>query len=228
MNEILTQIVTIDGPGGVGKGTISALVANALGWHLLDSGALYRVLAYYAVLQHTDLQDEEALTALAINLPVAFVNVDSPSLHQEIYLAGNLVTDQIRSENCGVATSKIAKLPRVRAALLARQKAFAQPPGLVADGRDMGTEVFPNAKFKFFLDASIKERAQRRYLQLKTGGLDVNLDVIVGEISLRDQQDRERVISPMKPAIDAIVIDTTNMSIDAVFAEIIRSIRLRG
>ena len=225
MNNFSIPIVTIDGPSGVGKGTISALVANELGWNLLDSGALYRVLACYALAQGTDLQDEVALAEFALNLPVRFVKAVPPMLQQDIYLGNRLITAELRTEQCGAIAAKIAKSPKVREALLARQRAFAKAPGLVADGRDMGTAVFPEAKFKFFLEASVAERAQRRYMQLKTIDLDVTLETIIGEISQRDLQDRERVVSPMKPAVDAIVLDTTYMSIEAVFVEVIKNIK---
>lgn len=219
-------IITIDGPGGAGKGTVSLLIANELGWNLLDSGALYRALAYYAIEQGEDLQNEESLAKLALSLPIKFVKANPTSPYQDIYLNNRSVTTNIRTESCGKITSQISRLPKVREALLASQRAFVKAPGLVADGRDMGTVVFPNATFKFFLEANVKERANRRYMQLKTDGLDVNLDTIIEEISARDLQDRERVVSPMKPASGAIVIDTTNMGIEAVFAEIMSKIKL--
>ena len=218
-------IITVDGPGGAGKGTVSLLVANELKWNLLDSGAIYRSLAYYAVQKEIDLQNEDALENFALNLPVKFVKANLDSPYQDIYLDDEMITTEIRTEEYGKISSKIAKLPKIREALLTAQRNFAQLPGLVADGRDMGTVVFPEAKIKFFLEASIEERAKRRYMQLKADGLDVNLATIIEEVSLRDKQDRERVASPMKPAEGAIIVDTTNIGIEEVFATLMDEIK---
>lgn len=224
--QSLPQVITIDGTSGSGKGTIGLLVANKLGWNYLDSGAIYRALACYAQQQGVIVQDkflaadlEQKLTKLAEKLPIEFKQAaqDQPA---NIYLAGSLVTDQVRAETTGLAASKIAGLPAVRTALLARQRACLQPPGLVADGRDMGTVVFPQAILKIFLEASVEERAKRRYKQLKMMGLSANLQGLIGEIAARDDQDRNRAVAPMKPAADAIVIDTSNLDIAAVFAKV--------
>jgi cytidylate kinase len=221
----VVPIITIDGPGGVGKGTVSLLIASELKWDLLDSGAIYRTFAYHATNQKVDLQDEEALSKLAVSLPIRFVKGKQGFPSLEIYLDNHLVTDEIRSESCGIIASKIAKFPKIREILLSLQRSFAKVPGLVADGRDMGTVVFPEAKLKFFLEASVEERAKRRYMQLKANGVDVNLSIITKEIAIRDKQDRERAVSPMKPAIGAIIIDTTRMSIEDVFAEVMKHIK---
>jgi len=180
-------------------------------------------LAYYAIDKEVDLQNEEALTKLAFSLPVRFSKTTPESPHLQVYLNDRSVTVEIRTENYGSITSKIARFPKVRGALLAIQRSFAKEPGLIADGRDMGTIVFPDAKIKFFLEASVEERARRRYMQLKVDGLDVNLTTIAKEIAARDQQDRERAVSPMKPAAGAI--DTTHIGVEDVFADIMSKIR---
>lgn len=234
MNSDVTKppVITIDGSSGSGKGTISLLVANRLGWHYLDSGALYRVLAYFSQQEGVNLANivEEStaqqLVELAHQLPVEFRQVH-PEQPAEIYLAGILVDKQIRTESAGFAASKIAVLPAVRTALLARQRAFLLAPGLVADGRDMGTVVFPEAKLKVFLQANAEERALRRYNQLKAMGLDGNLQDLIGEIARRDEQDRNRAIAPMKPAADAVIIDTTSLDIKAVFNKVMDLVRER-
>ncbi len=214
-----TPVITIDGPGGSGKGTIGLQLAKTLGWHFLDSGALYRVLAFAALKHHLDLQDEQAIVALAKALDVQF--------NTEIVLEKQKVTDQIRTESCGNAASQIAVFPAVRAALLHKQCAFCQPPGLVADGRDMGTTVFPEAIIKFFLEASAIERAKRRYLQLKNVHPNVTLDNLLTEIRERDVRDRERVASPLIPAKDAVVIDTTGLGIKEVFDLVLKEVNQR-
>lgn len=212
---MIAPVITIDGPSGSGKGTISQLLAQKLGWHLLDSGALYRVLALAAQLHKVDLENEAALEVLARHLDVQFIATDTASAARVI-LEGIDVTDSIRTEDCGNAASIIASLPKVRAGLLERQQAFQEKPGLIADGRDMGTVVFPNAQMKFFLDASVEERAQRRYNQLKSKGINVSLTKIMEELKERDFRDRHRAISPLVPAEDAILIDTTDLTINQV------------
>ncbi|MBY6185558.1 (d)CMP kinase [Marinobacter hydrocarbonoclasticus] len=206
-------VITIDGPSGAGKGTICQLLANKLGWHLLDSGAIYRVLALAAIHHDVELDNEEALSLLAAHLDVQFQPSDDGV---KVVLEGEEVSKAIRSQECADAASKVAALPRVREALLRRQRAFRELPGLIADGRDMGTVVFPTAQAKIFLTASAEERAERRYAQLKEKGYDVSIDRLLGEIRERDERDSNRTVAPLKPADDALEIDTTGMSIDQV------------
>ena len=202
-------VITIDGPSGSGKGTLAAWMAAQLGWHLLDSGALYRIVAAMAVRRRLDLDDEANLCALAESLNIVFPN--GKVLVDELDL-----TDEIRTEDIGVMASRVAALPAVRGAILELQRNFAQAPGLVADGRDMGTVVFPQAGLKIFLDASAQARAQRRYNQLKNKGLSVSLRDLLGQIEERDARDRERATAPLKPATDAMLIDSTQMTIQEV------------
>jgi len=216
-------VITVDGPGGVGKGTVSRHIAQALGWHFLDSGALYRVLALAAIKHNIELDDENRLQQLARNLAVVFVQ-DSP----DIFLEGEPVSAEIRTEACGNAASKVARFMGVREALLENQRTFAQPPGLVADGRDMGTVIFPEALLKIFLEATPEIRAKRRQLQLKEQGLDVSLDGLLREILERDSRDRGRAIAPLLPAADAVVIDTSTLSIQEVCARVMALARERG
>ena len=207
-------VVTVDGPGGSGKGTISQRIASALGWHFLDSGALYRVLALAARDQGVPLDDEPALARLARDLDVVFEPAGG------IRLGGREVAAEIRTEACGNAASRVAALPAVRDALLARQRALRRAPGLVADGRDMGTVVFPEAPVKVFLTASAEERARRRHNQLKEKGLDASLSSLVAEIAERDRRDANRAVAPLKPAPDAVMVDTTELDIDATVARV--------
>ncbi|WP_312928851.1 (d)CMP kinase, partial [Stutzerimonas nitrititolerans] len=201
-------VVTIDGPSGSGKGTVAALLAARLGWKFLDSGALYRLLAFAARNHGVDLTNEEALKVLAAHLDVQFDTAGSGQ-GMRIVLEGEDVTEAIRNEVVGAGASQVAALPAVREALLQRQKAFREAPGLVADGRDMGTVVFPDATLKIFLTASAEERARRRYLQLKAKGDDVNLASLLDEIRARDERDTQRAVAPLKPADDAIQLDST-------------------
>jgi cytidylate kinase len=220
-------VIAVDGPGGVGKGTLSRRLAAHLGFHLLDSGALYRLVALAAQAQSVPLGDEEALANLAAQLEVEFRLLNHEDVVRPV-LHGRVVGEELRSERCGDNASRIAGYPRVRAALLARQRAFRRPPGLVADGRDMGTVVFPDSEVKIFLTASLEERAQRRYKQLIAKGIGVNLAPLLGEISARDKRDRERSVAPMKPASDAVVIDTTALGIDDVFEHVMKIASERG
>ena len=210
-------IVTVDGPSGAGKGTLSAHIANYLQWHFLDSGAIYRVLAVACQHHGIEIQDEESVVPLASSLDVNFITTEN---HTRIILEGEDVTDVIRTEEVGALASQVASLTRVREALLRRQRAFAQLPGLVADGRDMGTVVFPNAPVKIFLTASAEARAERRYLQLKEKGHDVNIARLLNDIQARDERDTNRAVAPLVPATDAYVLDSTVFNADEVFAKV--------
>lgn len=219
-------VITIDGPSGSGKGTVAGLLARKLGWNLLDSGALYRLLAFAARNHGVDLTNEEALKVLAAHLDVQFVT-STEQRPQQIILEGEDVTDAIRNEQVGAGASQVASLPAVREALLQRQHAFLEPPGLVADGRDMGTVVFPGAPLKVFLTARPEERARRRYQQLKDSGVDANLSSLLGEISRRDERDSKRSVAPLKAAPDAICLDSTELSIEQVVERIMGEIAAR-
>lgn len=210
-------VLTIDGPSGSGKGTIAQLVAKKLGWHYLDSGAIYRVLAQAAIKHHIELDNEQPLAELAKHLDLVF-SLESDAL--TVLLEGENVSHIIRSEQAGNAASKVASLPLVRAALLERQRAFCQLPGLVTDGRDMGTVVFPHAKNKVFLTASAEVRAERRYKQLKEKGIECNLPALIAEISERDERDTQRQVAPLRPAEDALQLDSSAMGIEAVFKHV--------
>jgi len=218
-------VITIDGPSGSGKGTVAGLLAERLGWKLLDSGALYRLLAFAARNHGVDLTNEEALKVLAAHLDVQFVAIAGEG--QRIILEGEEVTDFIRNEQIGAGASQVAALPVVREALLQRQRAFREAPGLVADGRDMGTVVFPEAPLKIFLTASADERAHRRYLQLKGKGDDVSLSSLLDEIRARDERDTQRAIAPLKPATEAIQLDSTELSIEQVLERILSEVAIR-
>lgn len=215
-------VITVDGPSGSGKGTLSRNIANALGWHFLDSGSLYRLLALAAMKQNIPLDNHQQLVTQASLLDVVFAN------NEKVLLDNQDVTTDIRTESCAQAASKVAAIAQVRTALLERQRAFLKPPGLVADGRDMGTIVFPLADLKIFLDASAQIRAKRRQEQLKDQGVDVSLDDLLAEISARDLRDRQREVAPLVPAGDAIVLDSTAMSIDDVFDAVMAEVKSRA
>ncbi|NOX75719.1 MAG: (d)CMP kinase [Gammaproteobacteria bacterium] len=218
-NTTTAPVITIDGPTASGKGTITRLLAGRLGWRLLDSGALYRLVALAAERRGITLDDLASLEPLAAHLDVEFV-AGEPDEEMAIVLEGEDVTSDIRTETCGNGASRVAALPVVRAALLERQRAFAQPPGLVADGRDMGTVVFPRAAVKIFLTASAEERARRRYNQLKDKGLGVTMRSLLAEIAERDTRDQQRSVSPLAPAEDAVMLDSSDLSIDEVVEHI--------
>ena len=207
-------VITIDGPTASGKGTVAARVAEALGFALLDSGALYRLTALAANQSGTSLTDEAALAALAVGLDVRFAG-------EQILLGGKDVTDLIRAEQIGVAASKIAALPAVRAALIERQHAFLKTPGLVADGRDMGTMIFPQARLKVFLTASVEARADRRYKQLIGKGFPANMFDLLQDLRERDARDTNRAVAPLKPAEGAHVLDTSSMTIETAVAQVL-------
>jgi len=209
-------VIAIDGPSASGKGTIASRVARELGFHYLESGALYRLLALLSLREGT--VDERRLASLAQHMDVEFAG-------GEVLLEDEDVSDKIRSEPCGVRASEVAKLPALRAALLARQRAFRRAPGLVADGRDMGTVVFPDARLKIFLTATPEVRAERRYKQLKEKGIDANLRALSRDLEERDERDRKRTVSPLVPAADSQVLDSSALSIEAVAGRILELYR---
>lgn len=212
----MPPVITVDGPSGVGKGTLCQWLANRLGWHLLDSGALYRLTALAALRHSVALEDEASVAAMAAQLDAEFVADAAGKMH--ILLDGIEVGPELRSETCAAAASQVAAWPAVRAALLQRQRNFRQLPGLIADGRDMGTVVFPDAEVKLFLLASREERARRRYKQLREKGIDVNLKNLVEEIDARDGRDTQRAVAPLEPAADARILDTTQRNVTEVCA----------
>lgn len=215
-------IITIDGPGGSGKGTIAQLVADRLAWHCLDSGALYRIVAVAGTQQGLALDDEPSLVALLPSLNIRFAS------ENHIWVNGEDFGSIIREEAAGLGASQVGALPAVRAALLERQRQFAQLPGLVADGRDMGTVVFPQAPLKFYLTASAEERAQRRYKQLINKGQSVSLPALLEDIRARDERDMQRAVAPLRPAADAVVIDSTAMGIEEVVDSVLSLAMQRG
>ncbi|MDO6512914.1 MULTISPECIES: (d)CMP kinase [unclassified Neptuniibacter] len=226
MSHRQVPVITVDGPSGSGKGTICQLLARELGWELLDSGALYRLVGLAARHHGVEVDNEEALVVLAAHLDVQFIARDDNSV--QIVLEGEEVTDAIRTEVVGKDASIVAAIPAVRDALLERQRAFAELPGLIADGRDMGTVVFPDAALKIYLDASAEERASRRYNQLINKGLDASLQAILEDIQARDDRDMNRAVAPLKPAADAVILDTTTMSIEEVLAAVMDDARHKG
>jgi cytidylate kinase len=221
--EAGVPVLTIDGPSGSGKGTVSRAVAGALGWKLLDSGALYRLVALAARRRSIALDDSAALARLAVESDIRFGS--GADGREAIWLAGEDVTNDIRTERAGNDASQVAALPSVRAALLQRQRSFAVHPGLVADGRDMGTVVFPGAQFKIFLTASLEERALRRHNQLKEKGVAATLAALSLEIAERDKRDITRASSPLIASADAVLLDTTGMSVNEVVARVLGLVR---
>jgi len=219
-----SPVITVDGPSGSGKGTVSRIVARKLVWHLLDSGALYRLVALVGLRDGLRADDEAAHTEAAERLDVKF---GAEGADEGVWLDGRDVTTELRTETTGNAASRVAAMPAVRTALLGRQRAFARPPGLVADGRDMGTVVFPAAEVKIYLTASADERALRRHKQLKDKGLDVSLAGLSQEILERDRRDSNRAVAPLRPADGAVVIDSTGLAVESVVDRILAVARRR-
>ena len=219
-------VVTVDGPSGSGKGTVCKRLAAEYGWHLLDSGALYRVLGQAALRHGVALDDETALVVLAAHLDVQFVAAPDEEVVR-VVLEGEDVSDALRTEEAGHAASLVAAVQPVRDALLERQRDFAQAPGLIADGRDMGTVVFPTAPIKIYLTASAEERADRRYKQLIGKGSSASLQAVLADIQARDERDMNRAVAPLRPAQDALILDTTELSIDAVLVKIRALVKTR-
>lgn len=219
-------VLTIDGPSGSGKGTISRRVAQRLGWHYLDSGALYRAVGVAAGWADLDLDDHGALVRCTFDTRIGFR--DDAAGELRVLVNDVDATDELRTETAGAAASAIAAIPEIRAALKDRQRAFRQPPGLVADGRDMGTVIFPDAPFKVFMTASADERAQRRYKQLNDKGVSVTLDGLLREILARDARDAQRAVAPLRPADDAVHIDTTGLSIEDVVEQVLALVPREG
>ena len=219
-------VLAIDGPSGSGKGTVARALAARLGWHLLDSGALYRLVGLAATRTGVALADGDRLASLAAALDAEFSG--SGEEEPRVYWQGEEVSDALRTEECGEWASQVARQPRVREALLARQRAWARPPGLVADGRDMGTVVFPQAVLKLFLTASPEERAARRHKQLKEKGIGVSLRDLSRDIAARDRRDAERELAPLRAAEDALVIDSTDLGIAEVVERVLGHLRELG
>ncbi len=226
MND--APVIAVDGPSGTGKGTVCQRLAQTLGWHFLDSGALYRVVGLAAQRAGVGLNAEQPLAELAASLDLRFEPDPRAEHGLAVLLNGVDVSAAIRTEAAGGAASQVAAFPPVRAALLKRQRAFRELPGLVADGRDMGTVVFPDAALKLFLTASPEERARRRHNQLKQKGIDVSLRALLEDIRARDERDRRRAVSPLTPAADAKLVDTTALGIEAVGEQAMRYVREQG
>ena len=216
MSEV--PVITVDGPSGSGKGTISQRIARELGWHFLDSGAIYRVLGLMAERARIGAEDVDKLVEIAESMPLSFEG-------ERVLLGADEVTHEIRTEHAGNQASKVAAVPEVRKALLAWQRRYARAPGLVADGRDMGTVVFPQAQVKIFLTASPEERAKRRYKQLKEKGLGVNLAGLIEEIRERDERDSQRTVAPLRASASALELDSTDLTIDEVYHRVMRKVR---
>ncbi len=216
-------VITIDGTSSAGKGVISRLLAEEMGWHFLDSGAIYRVLALIVIRKKIPQDNVPLIVAAGTGLDIQFVTEQGRS--QQVILSGEDVTAAIRQEECGNVASRISRFPEIRSMLIAKQHSFRRPPGLVADGRDMGTVIFPKAKLKFFLTASTEERARRRLLQLQDQGINATLDTILKDLTDRDERDRNRTLSPLKPDPDAVIIDTTKLSIDEVLQQTLAHVK---
>lgn len=221
----LAPVLTIDGPSGAGKGTISRIIARRMGWHYLDSGALYRAVGVAASWADIDTSDASALVRCTFDTHVQFVEQGES---MRVMVNGTDATDELRLETTGALASAIAAIPEVRAALKERQRAFRELPGLVADGRDMGTVIFKDAPYKVFLTASAEERAERRHKQLKDKGVSVNFEDLLREIMARDARDAQRTVAPLKPADDAVIIDTSGIGIDAVVAKVLDLLPVSG
>ena len=215
------KIITIDGPSGVGKGTLARMLAKHFNYDLLDSGAIYRLASLHCLNAGVDIESIEDVAKHLENFDIKF---EASDVGLVIYLSGEIVTPKIRTEEIGMLTSKIATYPIVREMLFEKQKSFATENGLVADGRDMGTVVFPNAKFKFFLEASSEVRAQRRFDELQAKGQNSDFETIKSDIEKRDYQDRNRKVAPLKPADGAVIVDTSSLSIDEVFEMVLSNL----
>ena len=222
---VSVPVLTLDGPSGVGKGSVARIVADKMGWHLLDSGAIYRGFALAAQSRNIDFNDEQGLVGLAKKLDLKFASVEGQEL-LNVYLDGIEVSKELRTEQTAELASQLAVIAPLRAALLKKQQQFEQTPGLVADGRDMGTVVFPHASYKIYLTASAEERAQRRLKQLQNSANAGNISQILAEVKKRDERDASRKHSPLKPAEDALIIDTTCLTIDEVIARVMALIEV--
>jgi len=222
----MVRVITVDGPSGAGKGTISRILAKKLGFHYLDSGALYRILGIAAQRHRVDTSNNKGLMTLAEHMDIRFDSTETGGI--KALLEGEDITQEMRTEDAGALASLVASHPQVRSALLKRQRMFATEPGLIADGRDMGTVVFPNAVLKIYLTATTEERAQRRYKELLAKGEDVNLRSLVDQVRLRDERDMSRDASPLVPAVDAIELDTSEQSIQEVTDTVLNLVVFKG
>ena len=222
----MVRVITVDGPSGAGKGTVSRILAKKLGFHYLDSGALYRILGIAAQRHQVDTSNNKSLMILAEHMDIRFDSTETGGI--KALLEGEDITQEMRTENTGALASLVASHPQVRSALLKRQRMFATEPGLIADGRDMGTIVFPDAVLKIYLTATTEERAQRRYKELLAKGEDVNLRGLVDQVRLRDERDMSRDASPLIPAIDAIELDTSGQSIEEVADSVLNLVVFKG